>query len=74
MFWRQGDSITLNGKVQSLPLQDFHSYRGEKKDIADPSASAQWSQQYIYQLNGLFMFIALPVNEAKQSSEEYGPF
>lgn len=46
----------------------------EQKYNTDPTASFRWGLHYIHELNGLFMLIALPVNEAKQSSEEYRPF
>lgn len=29
VFWRQGDSVALDGKVQSSPLQDLHCCRAE---------------------------------------------
>lgn len=70
VLWRQGDCIALDGKVQSSPLQDLHSYRAEK----ECTASVQCGWHYIHELNVLFVFIAPPVNEAKQSSTDHSRF
>ena len=57
VVWRKGDSITLDGKVQSSSLQDLYCYR---------SRNIMQNQRYPFSA-GHIPYRAVLVNEAKQN-------